>query len=166
MAEAMQAVDRETQDPGEVAWRGVELCREGDWQEGLYHLSLAAEADVLTSELPGLLFSYLGYGVARYQGRVAKGLQLCRLGVQVELYQPESYVLLARTHLLDNDRRSALATIDRGLQIDATHPVLLELKQDLGHRRKPVLPFLPRRHPMNRWLGKLRHGLLRRWRRD
>ena len=40
-----QAVTRETFDPTEVAWRGIELCREGDWQEGLYHLSLAAEAD-------------------------------------------------------------------------------------------------------------------------
>jgi hypothetical protein len=32
----------------------------------------------------------------------------------------------------------------------------------MGWRRKPVLPFLHRNNPMNRWLGKLRHKWSRR----
>lgn len=156
----MQALKRDEQSTAEVAWTGIELCREGSWQEGLYHLSLAAEADVHTAELPGLLFSYLGYGMARYQNQHDQGLQLCELGVRVELYQPESYVLLARTHLLVGDRRAAWDAIERGLLVDATHPTLLQLKDELGRRRRPVFPFLPRRHPLNRRLGKLRHSLL------
>ena len=157
-----QAVTRETFDPTEVAWRGIELCREGDWQEGLYHLSLAAEADVHTAELPGLLFSYLGYGMAKVQNKVVEGLKFCQLGVKVEVYQPESYMLLARTHLLKGDRRSAWDVIGRGLQVDATHSGLLQLRRELGHRRRPVFPFLPRRFWLNRWSGRLRHWLLER----
>lgn len=158
--EIMQALKEVEHDTAETAWRGIELCREGNWQEGLYHLSLAAEADVHTAELPGLLFSYLGFGMAKYQSQHGQGLELCKLGVRVELYQPESYVLLARTHLLVGDRRAAWDAIEDGLQVDATHRTLLQLKDELGRRRRPIFPFLPRRHPLNRWLGKLRHGLL------
>lgn len=158
----MPAVNREHQEPGEIAWRGIELCRDGDWREGLYHLSLAAESEVQTAELPGLLFSYLGYGMARYQGEIRRGLELCRLGVQVELYQPESYLLLARTHLLEGDRRAAWDVIERGLQVDATHDGLRQLHRQLGERRRPVFPFLARDHTLNRWLGMLRHHLLQR----
>lgn len=110
--------------------------------------------------MPGLLFSYLGYGMARYQGERANGLKLCNLGVRVELYQPESYLLLAQTHLILGDRRAAWDTVERGLQVDAAHEGLQKLKAELGQRRRPIFPFLPRRHALNRWLGKLRHRVL------
>jgi hypothetical protein len=36
----------------------------------------------------------------------------------------------------------------------------------LGIRRSPVLPFLGRANPLNRSLGRLRHGFFRILRRD
>ncbi|MEM7352847.1 MAG: hypothetical protein AAF657_18775 [Acidobacteriota bacterium] len=151
-----------TFDPTEAAWKGIELCREGDWNEGLYWLSQAAATDDGLGNLPALFYAYLGYGVAKYQKQEQQGLSLCRRAVDLELYQPETYYFLARTHLLLGDRRQAFQVVERGLRVDASHSGLLELRADLGERRPPVLPFLARRHPFNRWLGLARHRLFGR----
>ncbi len=160
--------------PSDVAWRGIELCRKRDWKEGLYWLSLAANqsqdrtekngagAKDPAAELPALFYSYLGYGIAKYQKQQRHGLKLCQRAVELEFYQPECYYFLARTHLLMRDRRAAVKVVERGLQVDSTHEWLTDLRAELGERLPPVLSFLPRRHALNRWLGKGRHRLLRR----
>lgn len=147
--------------PADNAWKGIELCRQGDWNEGLYWLSLAAEAQSPGDQLPALFYAYLGFGVAKYQKQTQQGVELCKKAVELELYQPEGYYFLARAHLLAGDRRAAFGVVERGLQVDSTYPELTELKAELGERWPPVLPFLPRRHFLNRWLGKARHRLFR-----
>ena len=152
-------------EPADMAWKGIELCRHGNWKEGLYWLSLAAGAKADSDELPALFYSYLGYGVARYQKQHVQGLKLCRRAVELEFYQPESYDFLARTYLLIGDRRAAYDVVERGLEVDSTHDGLVALRSELGERRPPVLSFLPRRHALNRWLGMARHHLLGRGKR-
>ncbi len=160
MAQVLNSQESQSHVPtGEIAWRGIELCRQGQWQEGFYWLSQAADVTVETSSVPSLFFAYLGHALAKLQGEVDEGLRLCRRAVDLELYQPENYYYLAATHLLAGARRSAVDVIERGLQIDATHEGLRKLKADLGQRRKPVLRFLPRHHLLNRSLGRLRHWL-------
>lgn len=144
----------------ENARRGIELCRQGDWQEGFYHLSLVAESPVETDALPSQFFAFLGYGLARLQGEVDQGLRLCRHSVAIDPYEGEGYYYLARTFLQAGDRRSANDAIERGLRNDAGFRPLLELRSEIGDRRPPVLPFLPRRHYLNRTFGRLRHNLL------
>lgn len=147
--------------PADHAWKGIELCRQGDWKEGLYWLSLAAEPGKSTAQLPALFYAYLGFGVAKYQKQTQQGIQLCSRAISLELYQPESYYFLAKTYLLAGDRRAAFGVVERGLRVDSRHPGLNELKADLGERWPPVIPFLPRRHVLNRWLGMARHKLVR-----
>ena len=145
-------------DAAALAWRGIELCRRGNWQEGLCWLGRAAEAE--SGEPPGLFYAYLGYGIARFEGHREQGLELCRRAVKMEHYLPECYAVLARTHLLLEDRRSAFQVVELGLEIDAANEDLLHIHADLGKRRPSVLRFLPRRHFANRWLGRIRHRLL------
>lgn len=144
----------------ELAWRGVEHCRQGEWTLGLYWSSLAAESAPRGEGLPALFYSYLGYGIARFEGNRRQGLELCRRAVELELYQPEAYYFLAETHLLMGDRRAATDVVEQGLDIDPEHRDLQALKRQLGRRRSPVLTFLPRQHRINRILGRLRHGLV------
>ena len=61
--------------------------------------------------------------------------------------------------MLLNERRLAVNTIERGLKLDPDHKGLLELKQEIGARRKPVLGFLGRDNPLNVFLGRLRHSM-------
>jgi uncharacterized protein HemY len=137
--------------------KGIDCCRRGDWNEGLRHLGQIAERG--DTGLPGLFYSYLGYGIALREQRVREGLKLCRHSVKVEFYQADNYLNLARTCLLARDRSGAVRAVRSGLKVDPHHPALLVLRQDLGVRGLPVLPFLDRTHALNQFLGRVRHAL-------
>ena len=138
---------------------GIDCCRRGDWNEGLRYLGQVAERGNTGSGLPGIFYSYLGYGIALREQRVKEGLRLCRHSVKVEFYQADNYLNLARTCLLARDRRGAVRAVKDGLKIDPHHAGLLVLQTELGVRGQPVLPFLGRSHILNRFLGRLRHVL-------
>ncbi|HKH48708.1 MAG TPA: hypothetical protein VKM72_28925 [Thermoanaerobaculia bacterium] len=144
-------------DFSDVLRRGIERCRQGDWEVGLAFLGRIAEAE-RSSALPGLFYSYLGYGIALRQRRVQEGLKLCQHSVKVQFYEPENYVNLARTYLLAGDRPAAVRAVLDGLRVIRQHPELLRLHQELGIRAQPILPFLGRSNPLNRLLGRLRHA--------
>ena len=148
-------------DFSDVLRRGIDRCRRGDWETGLAFLGRVAEAD-RSSALPGLFYSYLGYGIALRQKRVQEGLKLCQHSVKVQFYEPENYVNLARTYLLAKDRPGAVRAVLEGLKVIRHHPTLLQLHKELGIRAQPVLPFLGRSNPLNQLLGRLRHS----WRGD
>lgn len=144
-------------DPAKILRRGVELCREGEWERGLAYLGRIAEAD-RARELPGIFYSYLGYGIALRQKRVQEGLKLCRHAVRVQFYEPENYVNLTRTLLLAGERPAAVRAVLDGLKVDRNNEELLTLHRELGIRQLPVLPFLSRSNPLNQLLGKVRHA--------
>ncbi|HJX30040.1 MAG TPA: hypothetical protein VJ885_19220 [Thermoanaerobaculia bacterium] len=144
-------------DLANILRRGVELCREGDWERGLAYLGRIAEGD-RASGLPGIFYSYLGYGIAFRQKRVQEGLKLCRHAVKVQFYEPENYVNLTRTLLLAGERPAAVRAVLDGLKVDRNHDELLALHRELGIRQLPVLPFLSRSNPLNQLLGKVRHA--------
>jgi hypothetical protein len=56
-------------------------------------------------------------------------------------------------------KSEAIRYLRRGLMIDPANAGLAEDLERLGRRRMPVLQFLPRNHPVNRWLGRMRHRL-------
>ncbi len=142
--------------------RGLERCRNGEWQDGLVDLAFLAEQGT-QGDVPALCYSYLGYGLAHQRGQIKRGLRLCRHAVKLEFFQPECYVNLARTALLsDRYRRKAANAILDGLEIDPEHPELLELQRQLGARRPRMIPFLARGNPVNQILGWIRHQLRRK----
>jgi hypothetical protein len=138
---------------------GIECCRRGDWNAGLRFLGQVAEKEEASGGLPGLFYSYLGYGIALRDRRIREGLKLCRHSIEVEFYQAENYLNLARTCLLANDRKRAVQAVRGGLKIDRNNPHLLALYKELGIRSQPVLRFLDRKHPINQFLGRLRHAI-------
>jgi tetratricopeptide (TPR) repeat protein len=139
----------------------IDRCRRGSWKDGLPLLArLAEEGDRKEGRpLPALVYSYLGYGIALRQQRVQEGLKLCQHAIKVEFYQAENYLNLARTLLLAGQRRPAVRSVADGLKVEPDHAGLLDLQAEIGVRRRPVLPFLNRRNPLNLLLGKLRHIL-------
>lgn len=150
-------IERERLQP--VYERGLERCRQGEWQDGLVDLAWLTER-AARDEVPALCYSYLGYGLALTRGQLKQGIRLCKHAIKREFYQPECYVNLARTAMLSKRHRhvAANAVLD-GLQIDSEHPDLLELSRELGVRRQPVIPLLSRKNFLNRCLGWLRHQL-------
>lgn len=136
--------------------RAIDECRKGNWDQGLPYLGLLADsAD--RSSLPGLFYSYLGYGIALREQRVDEGLKLCKHAIKIEFFQAENYWNLARLHLLKKDRKNAVRAVRDGLKVDPNSAELLALQKELGLRKLPILSFLSRNHPLNRILGSIRH---------
>ena len=143
----------------EAAQRGIDLCRAGKWKAGMEILGKIAESDRQGTELSGLFYSYLGYGIAAYERRGKEGLALCQHAIKVQFYEPENYVMLARVYLLRRRRGKAIDALQRALKLNARHPEAVKLAQEIGFRRRPVIPFLSRSNPLNITLGRLRHSL-------
>ena len=146
-------------DTRTLASRGVELCREGEWKQGLNLLAEVPSSELPDRRLRALSYSYLGYGLAKFQKQRRQGVKLCEQAVSIELCEPEVFLNLVRIRVMINDRRGAVAAVKRGLQYHPEHPVLLEYQRKLGIRRQPVLPFLSRDNLFNRILGKMRFQL-------
>jgi tetratricopeptide (TPR) repeat protein len=99
-------------------------------------------------------YSYLGYCVARERGQIKKGLDLCQASIAHDQDNTAHYLNLGKIHLLAGNKREALQVFRDGL----THGENTEIHQVLhliGKRRLPVLSFLPRSNPVNRYLGMI-----------
>jgi hypothetical protein len=138
-----------------VLVRAVELCRRDEWTKALPLLKQVWESG--RTGLPPLFYSYLGHAVARVERRVQDGLQLCQQAVKVEFYQPDNYLNLARTQVLAHDKAGAVKSLQKGLKLDPKHRGLLALQNEIGVRKRPIIPFLSRGNLINRLLGNLRH---------
>ncbi len=144
-----------------LAQRGITLCRKGNWKEGVRILARVAEGDRDGVELPGQFYSYLGYGIALVDNNIKEGLALCQHAIKKEFYHPDNYANLTRTYLLSGRRRGAHKALRRGLRVAPRHPGLRQIQREMGVRRRPPIPFLPRSHSVNRFLGQLSYQLFK-----
>jgi Flp pilus assembly protein TadD len=100
--------------------------------------------------------SGLGVAIAHAERDFEAARTLCESAAKQEFFNPDLYLNLARVYLSVGRRPEALRYLRRGQMIDPGHRAIREAIQDLGLRRLPILPFLPRRHVMNRMLGSVR----------
>ncbi len=89
------------------------------------------------------------------------GVVYCDQALRAEGPTPELLLNQARVALALGQRERAVRAIVRGLESWPDDEGLRMAKEAMGWRRRPVIPFLPRSNPLNRWLGKLRY----KWRR-
>ena len=139
--------------------QGVKLCRGGEMEDGYSKLRAVAQGEEVTIELPGTYYSYLGLCIAGFEGRYNEGVKLCKKGIEVEFFQPENYLNLARVYMMLKSRRKAIRAIRDGLRVDPRNRMLILLRRELGVRKKPVVPFLHRDNGINQLLGRWRHRL-------
>ncbi len=136
--------------------RGLELLEDGRQSEAFEHFRAAHELDRENARYA----SYYGLGLALVERRFNKAVELCRGAVKEEFFSPDLYQNLARVHLVFGFKAEALRYLRRGLMIDPGCETIRADLRDLGERRTPVLGFLPRRHFLNRWLGRARKQLV------
>lgn len=141
----------------DLAMEGVKLCRGGNWDTGLLYLNRAMGSADGRLELEGLALSYFGYGIARYHRMFNEGIDLCKRSIDLQFYEPENYLNLARTYLLRDRYSFAIDVLRRGLKEHEDYRPLRLLYDQINRRRPPVVSFLRRSHPVNYFLGRLRH---------
>jgi Flp pilus assembly protein TadD len=103
--------------------------------------------------------SYTGYCLAVSEGKTKEAVMLCEKAAEKEFYRPELLLNLGRVYLLAGNRRKAHMAFRKGMTLDRENN---ELKSDLelmGVRKSPVIPFLDRKHPINKLAGKVLYRL-------
>jgi tetratricopeptide (TPR) repeat protein len=92
-------------------------------------------------------------------GRLQPAIQECLALLQEHPQLPDLYAVLGVLLLKAKQRAQAHAAFRSGLALAPHHPGLLARLEEMGPRRAPLLRFLPRAHPANRWLGRVRAWL-------
>jgi tetratricopeptide (TPR) repeat protein len=131
--------------------RGRDLLDRGETQAALEQFRTAHSVDPTHPRYR----SFYGLALALVERRFDRALELCRSAAKEEFFNPELYHNLGRVHLAFGFKAEAIRYLRRGLMIDPGNAAMLEELRALGVRRRPVLSFLPRRHPMNRLLGRV-----------
>ena len=98
------------------------------------------------------------YGLALIYTGHPRGIKLCHSSAVDELRDGDVFYNLARAELELGNRQTAIQALQRGLDIDKSHPGLIHLRQRIGIRRKRPLPFLRRSNPLNKVIGKLTYN--------
>lgn len=129
----------------------VEMLDAGRVEDALVELKK------LKSEAPEdmLVLSYLGLALAREGADTGRAIEACSKAAQIEFFRPECFLNLAKVYLQLGKKPQAIEAIYKGLTVDPEHDELRQLAYSLGIRRKPALGFLPRNHPLNKWIGRL-----------
>ncbi|MCX7793063.1 MAG: hypothetical protein N2257_01445 [Thermodesulfovibrionales bacterium] len=109
-----------------------------------------------------------GYLTALVEKRYRDGINLCnqaiaiyskKAGIGKEFFLPFFYIYLGRTYLLSGNKRLAVDTFYKILRIDSENREAIRELSNLGIRQRPVIPFLKRSNPINKYLGILRAKL-------
>ncbi|HXI04665.1 MAG TPA: tetratricopeptide repeat protein [Candidatus Saccharimonadales bacterium] len=137
--------------------RGLRSMERGNLVEALAYFEAALRLEERTPRSPrrSKYASYYGYCVAAALGRTREGLELCLRAAQSDLFSPEIYLNLARVHLIVGDKRGAWKALVRGLSLDPSHKEIRVEMGRMGLRRRPMISFLDRAHPLNRAMGML-----------
>lgn len=107
------------------------------------------------------LRSLLGLAMVRVEASdFEQARSLCESAARQEFFNPELYRNLALVYLRIGRRSEALRYLRRGQMIDPGNEPIADLMASLGRRRLPIVPFLPRRHPINRALGNARSRVM------
>lgn len=100
--------------------------------------------------------SYYGLCLGMTRTRVHEAIRLCRDSVAIEQFNPDLRWNLGRVLMAGGRRREAFDTFLRGLSQQPGHTGIRRELRRMGLRRRPIVPFLSRSHPLNVMLGKLR----------
>lgn len=141
---------------------------EKEFQEGMVHfrydyygkalekLRHAADLDKGNA----IYASYLGLLVALAQKDYPTAAQLCHQAVRMNRNQTQSYLNLAEVYAKAGNQADAVEALTVGLKYTKQDVRLTRALRKLGVRRPSVIPFLERKHFLNRNLGRIRHRLL------
>jgi tetratricopeptide (TPR) repeat protein len=102
--------------------------------------------------------SQYALALAHHTGNTRAAIALCQEALKRDPKNQEHFLRLGTVYLIAGRRRDAVKLFHLGLRL-GRHAALARMLQVMGHRQKPVLPFLARSNPLNKYLGKIRVSL-------
>ncbi len=110
------------------------------------------------------LLSHYGCLVAVAENNPKQGIGICKealagfkasVSFGSEFFYPVFYLNLGRAYLKNGDKSDAVKTFEEGLKHDGENRDLQWELKKLGKRKRPPVPFLERRNPLNKYIGLL-----------
>ena len=135
--------------------RGRIALRSGQYEVANACLSEYCDRQIRDEQpISGTLLADYALAVA-HTGDLKEASEICLSALTHERKNPDVYAALARVYGMSGSRRKAIDAIERGLALSPHHPGLLAVREDLGVRRPPPIPFLSRDNRWNVWLGRV-----------
>ncbi|MBN2185004.1 MAG: hypothetical protein JW746_06715 [Candidatus Krumholzibacteriota bacterium] len=148
-------IEKENFESGEFYKKAQARIQRGAFDEAAM---LINEALKMHPDDPYFL-SMLGFCTGM-RGNLFAGEKMCRQALEMAKDKdPVFYVNIGRLLLSGGNRVEARKYFMKAYRIDNTNsPAALELSR-MGVRKRPIVRFLERDHPLNIWLGRIRHSL-------
>ncbi len=114
------------------------------------------------------LLSYYGCLETVVNKNYSYGIGTCARAIEMlndkmtfgrEIYLPTFYLNLGRAHLASGKKHKAINSFQKGLSYNRENKDLLWEVKKIGIRRTPVIPYLQRSNPINKYIGIMRHKL-------
>lgn len=134
-------------EPENIFARGLTAFKSDDTLSALVLFEKACRLEAN----PGF-FSYLAFCLAKERGQYKKAVALCREALEQEPDNLAHYLNLGRIFVLMGKKPDAIQIFREGLARGKS-PEITEHLERLGARKRPVIPFLKRTNPVNKFIG-------------
>jgi tetratricopeptide (TPR) repeat protein len=129
------------------------------YNEGVEHLSqgktlsaLSCFEHALKKEDSPSIRSYYAFCIAKERGQIKKAMLLCKEALEQEPDNSIHYLNLGRIYLFTRQKVEAITIFREGLNHETNKEIIEEL-DNLVPRKTPVIPFLKRENPINKYIG-------------
>jgi tetratricopeptide (TPR) repeat protein len=129
--------------------RGSEAISQGEIISALSYFERALHIE----ESP-VASSCFAFCIARERGQLSQAISLCTQAMRQEPQNPVHYLNLGRIYLLTGMKLDAIKILREGLRHEKNQQIIDEL-DSLGTRKPPILFFLKRSNPLNKYIGIL-----------
>ncbi|WP_243373934.1 tetratricopeptide repeat protein [Geotalea sp. SG265] len=136
-------------EPEKIFTRGLTAFKSDDTLTALVLFEKACQLE----NNPGF-FSYLAYCLAKERGQYKKAIALCKESMEKEPDKHAHYLNLGRIYVLMGNKPDAILAFREGLARGVC-PEISEQLERLGARKKPVIRFMRRDNPINKFIGLL-----------
>lgn len=148
----------ELEEATRILREGVAKMRAHEYKLAFRLFESVYKSDNLPKPVTGL--SYYGLCLAKVKRSYREAIMLCEKALAERPEDVVHHLNLGETYLEAGRRRRALDTVNRAILKFPKTKALQALREKIGMRRNPVLPFLPRSNPINVILGHMRHTYL------
>jgi len=141
--------------------KGLTALADHNYKDATVFFKRAIDVDLARNRSkPDLRYlSYYGLSLAKAGMSTADAISICRQTVSRHKNHPVLWLNLGRVYIAAGKTQRALEALDRGAQLAPGNRVLAEELAQLERRSSPVIRMLPRSHPVNIALGKLRRSV-------
>jgi tetratricopeptide (TPR) repeat protein len=140
-------------DAAELFRQGTEALDSKDYPKAHRYLKAALERERTPDHL-----SQFALALAAHTKQIEPSIALCQEAVKKEPKNPEHFLRLGTVYLVAGRKKEAIRIFRLGLRV-GRNPTIVRWLQVLGDRKKPLIPFLSRTNPLNKYLGKIRMRL-------